>query len=340
MSALRSELRITTDDGVSLSIQRLCPQRRSARGAVVLQHGLGSNGLVFTLEGASFAEHLCELGYDCFVPDLRGAGRSQPFRAGDGLDAYLEHDIPAILRAVREHAGARDLHWVGHSMGGLLLWMYAIENPDLDLARVVTIGSAIDYRPGHSVYRDLQRLLPFVSFLPALPFGMITRALSPLSGRGPLFLPESMNFYRANVDRDVCRRMMAGGFTPIPLRLFHALKTTFSEQGFSRGDIVYLPQLSSLRMPTLVVGGSRDPQATPEAVFATFDGLTGVADKRLLMCGRSYGHDEEYGHFDLIVGKRAQREVWPEIVAFLQDQPARAETDAAGAPAASAALRA
>src|SRR5688572_8537066 len=151
MAVNRSHLRVRTDDGVELSIERLSPARSAACGTVVLQHGLGCNGLAFTMPGASLAEHLCGLGYDCFVPDLRGAGKSERPRARYGLDAYIEHDIPAILAAALAHSGARQVHWIGHSMGGFLLWMYGVEHPDAPVARLITIGSAIDYRPGRSV---------------------------------------------------------------------------------------------------------------------------------------------------------------------------------------------
>jgi pimeloyl-ACP methyl ester carboxylesterase len=323
MAAVRSELRVTTDDGVSLVIQRFAPALRPARAAVILQHGLGSNGLVFTLPGVSLAEYLCALGYDCFVPDLRGAGKSSGGRGGHGLDAYLEHDVPAILRTVLEHSDHAKMHWIGHSMGGFLMWMYGLEHPDVPVSRLVTVGSAIDYRPGRSVYRALRRALPLISFLPVLPFALMTRALAPWAGQGPILLPEGMNFYRSNVERDVCRRLMTSGFAAIPLPLFAALESTFSEQGFARarGSITYLSRIGEFRIPTLVVGGSRDPQATPEAVLATFELLTGVQDKRLLMCGVPHGHGDDYGHFDLFVGKRAQSEVWPHIADFLDACP-------------------
>src|SRR5262249_59578807 len=97
-----------------------------ARGAVVLQHGLGSNGLLFLVRGVSLAEHLAELGFDCYVTELRGAGRSQRPRGGWALDDYLERDLPALLERVREHSGQRELSFIGHSLGGALMWMYAI----------------------------------------------------------------------------------------------------------------------------------------------------------------------------------------------------------------------
>src|SRR5262245_51082750 len=123
---VRTQLHAQTQDGVRLSIQRLSPADGGARGAIVLQHGLGSNGLVFVLPGRSLAERLCSLGYDCFVPDLRGAGQSGSPRGPFALDDYLEHDLPTIVNTALEASGQRTVHWVGHSMGGILMWMYGM----------------------------------------------------------------------------------------------------------------------------------------------------------------------------------------------------------------------
>jgi pimeloyl-ACP methyl ester carboxylesterase len=319
MPPFRSQLTARTADGVRLAIKRFAPRTLPSRGAVVLQHGLGSNGLAFTLPGVSLAEHLSELGFDCFVPELRGAGASERPRASYGLDEYLEQDIPAILDTVLEASGHAHAHWIGHSMGGILMWMYGSERPDARIARLITVGSAMDYRPGRSVYRSLKEFLPLIGFMNALPFQLIARAAGSIAGSGPIFLPESMNFFRSNVDREVCRQLMTRGFSPIPVSLFDSLATTFSETGFTRagGAIAYLPKLAGFRIPTLVLGGTRDVQCPPEAVTETFERLTGCADKRLLMFGKAHGHEDDYGHFDLLVGKRAAREVWPHVTEFL-----------------------
>jgi pimeloyl-ACP methyl ester carboxylesterase len=314
----RSELHARTGDGVRLSIQRLAPEG-PRRGAVVLQHGLGSNGLAFLVPGFSLAEHLAGLGYDCFVPDLRGSGRSERPRGSYSLDDYVEYDVPTVLEAALGASGQSQVHWIGHSMGGILMWMYGIENPHAPVSSMVSVASALDYRPGKSVYRQLARLLPFFGFLRSLPFDRLAQLNALVAGMGPLFMPEGMNFFRPNIERAVCRQVMTRGFTPIPLKLFTSLATTFSSAGFSRkrGAIAYLALASAFTRPTLLIGGSRDPQVSPEAIAATAELLSGVGKKRVAMFGRAHGHGEDYGHFDLLIGKRAASEVWPHIVGFL-----------------------
>jgi pimeloyl-ACP methyl ester carboxylesterase len=322
VSLEREHLHAQTSDGLLLSIEHLRSSARPARGAIVMLHGLGANRMVFLATGASLAEHLAQSGFDCYVPELRGAGRSERPRAGWTLNDYLERDIPALIERVLHASGQSQLSWIGHSMGGLLMMMYAIEHPEAPVSRLIALGSALDYRPGHNVYQSLRRLRKLAGPLREFPFGLIARALSPLAGIGPILPAEGMNFHRSNVARAVCRELMASGFATIPLALFDSLATTFNPEGFSRvsdtrGRIAYLEHVSELRLPTLLVAGSRDVQCPPKTAQATFELLTGVADKHALFVGKPYGQPDDYGHLDLLVGKRAAQEVWPHISAFV-----------------------
>ena len=322
-------LHARTHDGLTLSIARVRPRGRPA-GALVLQHGLGSNNLGFMLPGVSLAQHMAELGFDCYVPELRGVGMSERPRHSWSIGEYLDYDLPAIIDAVRGESGFERLSWVGHSMGGLLMLMHGIEHPEAPIERLIAVGSTLDYRPGRSVYRARMRLRPLGSVFDPVPFGFFARANALVAGSGPRFLPEAMNFRRDNVDRGVCRLLLTRGFAPIPITLLDSLATTFSDEGFSRdtaeGRIVYLERAGALRIPTLLLGGSRDTQCPEAAVRATFECLTGVEEKQLQLFGRAHGHAAEYGHFDLIVGRRAPIEVWPHMTDFLLGEPARAAT--------------
>ena len=320
-----TELRARTCDGLSLAVTRVRDASRASRGAVMMQHGLASNGGAFLVPQQSFAAYVAGLGYDCYVTELRGAGKSERAKEEVGFDAYVERDLPALFDAVLACSGHEKLAFIGHSMGGILGLSYGIEHSDAPFSGVLAVCSSLDYRAGKNAYQRLNRIKPLARLLPFLPFRALARANALVAGVGPVFPPEGMNFWRSNVERDVLRHVLATGFERIPIRLLHDLSRTFDEAGFSRGtgSILYHQRACSYAFPTLLVAGSRDVQCPPEAVAATFELLTGCEGKEVFTLGTAHGHADEYGHFDPFVGKRAPQEAWPVMTAFIDRCTAR-----------------
>jgi pimeloyl-ACP methyl ester carboxylesterase len=314
-----SELRARTSDGVSLAITRVCDASRPSRGAVMLQHGLASNGGAFIVPQQSFAGHLAELGYDAYVTELRGCGKSETAKEEAGYDAFMERDLPALIEAVLASSGHDQLAFVGHSMGGIMGLSYGIEHKDAPLSCMLAVCSSLDYRAGENEYQRLNKIKPLARLLPFVPFKGLAKLNSFVAGVGPVFPPEGMNFWRSNVERGVLRYCLANGFERIPIRLLEDLSRTFDEAGFSRdtGKILYHQRACDYALPTLLIAGSRDVQCPPDTVAATFELLTGCPSKEVFTLGKAHGHADEYGHFDPLVGKRAPQEAWPVMTAFL-----------------------
>jgi pimeloyl-ACP methyl ester carboxylesterase len=321
MQSEQPAISVSTADGVRLHVRRVSPAPERDRGEpILLLHGLASNGYCFRAEGASLADYLAGLGYDCFIPDLRGAGKSGRPPTPWSIDEYLELDLPALIDATLNESGAERLCWIGHSLGGVLGLMYGIEHPEAPIARLVTVASTLDYANSRNMYHDLRRLRPLASgWLRSVPYAMLARANALVAGVGPRLPAESMNFFRPNVAPAVSRAILAQGFEAIPMPLLDALNTTFDDGGFHRdgGRIRYLEAAGRLRIPTLLIAGSRDPHCAARAVEQTAALLTGTR-REVRLFGRAYGHAEDYGHFDLLAGQRACDEVWPEIRVFLQ----------------------
>ena len=145
--------------------------------AVVLCHGLSSNHRGLHFPGRSLAGWLAAHGYDVYLPDLRGSGDSDRPEAWD-LDDHVYRDIPAILGAVRRASGRDRVHWVGHSMGGVVLFCHGVAHPDAPIASGITIAASLDYTEGESGYRNL---LPIRHLLEKHP----PRAIGWLSGDDP-----------------------------------------------------------------------------------------------------------------------------------------------------------
>lgn len=321
----KRQLRIRTDDDVTLCVERL-PPKGACRGAVILCHGLSANGFVFDVPGHSLARYLADRGYECFIPDLRGARYSGTPPKGWGLDDYIEQDLPAIFDLVRAQALSPNIHWLGHSMGGLLFFMYASEHPEVPITRAVMVGSSLDYRVGYSVFRDLRAALPIARALRELPFGKITRLGAHLVGHVPTPI-EKVNFHSANVDVDVIKSILADCFGPLPTTLLSDLDSTFSEGGLSRrrGLLRYAELWARYRFPTLLLAGAADVQCPVESVDESARVLSHLRELRVLPFGKKFGHHEDYGHYDLIVGRNAPSEVWPRIIDWLQRDAHRVE---------------
>jgi predicted alpha/beta hydrolase len=123
-----TEVEARTVDGVTLRLDRVAP-RGSGRGVVVCLHAMMTDGRYFGARRAdeprSFAAALANAGFDVYVADFRGHGRSRPPYAKGGnwsFDDLVDLDLPAIVTAAATTAGctASELSILGHSLGGLV----------------------------------------------------------------------------------------------------------------------------------------------------------------------------------------------------------------------------
>jgi alpha-beta hydrolase superfamily lysophospholipase len=124
-------------DGTALFAQSWRPAAGPPRAVLIVMHGLRDHGDRY----APFAARLVERGYAVYAFDLRGHGRSAGRRVTIGsFDDYLM-DFDQFARAVRAREPGRPLFAFGHSMGGLIVGLWAEEHPDL--AGVVTSAPAL-----------------------------------------------------------------------------------------------------------------------------------------------------------------------------------------------------
>jgi pimeloyl-ACP methyl ester carboxylesterase len=301
-------------DGVELAIHRV----RGNGPAVLLLHGLGGNRFSFLFARRSLAQHLAERGFDCYVPELRGAGQSGTRHWRYDLEDYLRWDLPAILSKIREVSGRDQVHWIGHSMGGVLLMCHGIRNEKPGLARGITIGSALNYRVGGSAFEGMLAARSVIERLSLLPFGAFTHLLAPLMGRvgNPL---ELFNFWPTNAEPEIVRAVHANAFGAIPVSLLRSLATTFEPEGLTSRDgaLRYFASAARFPAPLLLLAGSEDRQCPVSTVEATAEAI-GRDRAKVESFGRAFGHEDEYGHFDLVLGRRAPTEVWPRLEAWLR----------------------
>jgi alpha-beta hydrolase superfamily lysophospholipase len=316
-----------TDDGWRLAVHRYAPSgpvRR--RHPVVLCHGLGANRVGFDPHpDVSLARHLAARGYTALVVELRGHGDSErpsrtgPKRFGWAFDDYLLRDVPALLAHASASAGGAPAHWIGHSMGGLLAYAHLARGRSDDLRSAVTVGSSLDYSASRSGFHAL---LPFdflIERLPHVPVDLLARLAGALVGR--VVTPyERFNVCASNTAPEVWKQISERGFHAVSPPVMAQLASAMRPGGLRSRDgaTAYLDGLGQATAPLLALAGDRDAQCPPDAARRTFDAV-GSARRELLVFGREQGHSAHYGHFDLLVGRRARDEVFPHIDAWLDE---------------------
>jgi len=311
-----------TADGWRLALHR----HRGDGSPVILCGGYACNRhFVDYDERYSLARFLARGGFDAWVLELRGRGLSHP---GPGcqhpqswtFDDLVRFDVPAAV----DHVAAvtqRRLAWVGHSMGGMVLYAHLGLNPDPEhpIVAGVTIASPIGFA---RVASELSRWLGH--FLLGLPFPdmihqrwVLTALWSVLSNSSAL----SIGMNPENVERavigDALRRFI-GNVPRAKLRQF-AQWTIEGVFCSADGRVDYRAGLRHVTTPLLLVAGSADRLATPESVRGALAYLE-AAPASYLEFGRAHGHRFDYGHVDLILGRAAPEEVFPVVARWLATQ--------------------
>ena len=345
-----------TSDNWSLQVDRFQPdQPDPSANPVVLCHGLSYNNRFWDLsEKVSLARYLAAAGYDVWSVSLRGAGRSdQPLAsvtrkllAGSiqpgffteahrrklsgtafsnySVDDHISNDVPAVIRLVKEKTGARKVHWIGHSMGGMVMFAYLATHAqeaakDVDTFVAVSVpmvmfhplNKAMQLQVDHA--GALKAGNVFVSTSYDAFVAKVLGKLAPPTGSESLFLN------RDNVDDAVLRLLAHKAQESISPGQLEQLLAMAAEEDFYSQDrkVNYTALLDRVTTPTLFMVGQLDNMASIGAVKFAYRQVSSQ-DKAYRLFARINGDRADYGHDDIIIGKHARKEVYPVISNWLE----------------------
>ncbi|KAH7282079.1 hypothetical protein KP509_35G011200 [Ceratopteris richardii] len=239
------------------------------------------------------------------------------------FDQYLEEDIPVVMDYIRSESKPKDgkIHAIGHSMGGIVLYaLISSQKEQSRLASVVTLASSLDYTVSDS---SLKLLLPLADpaqllNVPAVPLGAIMTAIHPLATNPPYALSwlSAQVSAQEMMDPDLLKKLVLNNFCTIPAKLLLQLTTAFQPGGLRNrtGTFFFKEHLNKATVPVLAIAGDEDLICPPSAVLDTVKALPEDIVEYKLFGGENEIH---YGHYDLIGGRAARKEVLPCIVEFL-----------------------
>jgi pimeloyl-ACP methyl ester carboxylesterase len=334
-----SDLYVYTADGWRLGLRHLRPAVPDpAKLPVVLCHGLGLNATFWTITDRHLPEQLVARGYEVFLFDFRGAGESAPvgtpgrvnarlrqtflLELGEGrwtVDEIVRYDVPAVLDRVKEVTGSDRVNWVGHSLGGMLMFPYLERSPEAGrVASFVAMGSTVTLaKPPQADILRANRALRVLARV--VSPGRLGRPLMYESLRFPgLALIDRIYYSAANVDPRTVSRFYGYTLEDTGPSALRQLDPYLRYGHFVSADrrIDYAGGLDRVTVPVLMVAGDGDVLSDVPSTELTFNAL-GSPDKTLLRFGKAEGHVADYGHCDLVWSRHAPREIFPSVIDWL-----------------------
>ena len=330
--SLRRELRpettfAKTTDGWKIALHRYRPRGgvQAGQAPILLCHGLGANRYNLDAPGKlSLARHLCRHGFDCWVVELRGSGKStrphlfNRFKWDWNFDHYVKSDIPAALNAIGEATGEGRVHWVGHSMGGMVAYAYLMTFDPSRLRSVVAIASPSFAHVAHPIIDRAVRFRKLLRYVPTIPYSSASFLIAPLM---PIFKPTVGRLFGnpENLDTRDLQKLVILVPQSLPTTLIAQFADWYALKGFMDGhqSTHYFRELHRIQSPTLIMAGSVDRLTPPKDLAHVFDSI-GSKDKKLMVFGKESGCRHEYGHIDLVLGRHAPDEVFPHVQQWLE----------------------
>lgn len=302
---------VTTADGWRLDLRRY----PSDGPPVLLVHGMSANHYNWDFRPEiSLADYLQSHGFDVWVPELRGdqgalppAGVAHPRRYT--FDDHANLDVPAIVRGVLDATGAETVQWVGHSMGGMLLYTQLTRAPEQIRAGVAICspGTFEHPIPIHDLARSARWMVTNRSRIPSRAIGKL---IAPF-GKVNVLVPQVAN--PALMDGAMLRGLSAYTLEDVPGPVAHQAMGWLTSGAFTRVD--GSQWLEPRSTPLLLMGAARDGVVSEADVAAT---CARYPNCEYLRLGREQGFSDDYGHVDPVLGRTARDEVYPHVLEFLQ----------------------
>ncbi len=264
---------------------------------VWMVHGSIENGHIFySNSGKGLAPFLAAQGYDVFVADLRGRGKSTPpidSSSKWGLKENLKEDFPAYIEKIRELKGNQPQHWMAHSWGGVMqLAFLARYTSPAEVASLTFFGT--------------KRRIGIFSLTKFLKVDLVWNHFSKLLVKKYGYLPAKK--FNIGSDNESRRSHSETHHWVV------AKKWLDWHDNFDYGKALQEKELP----PALYLTGANDKELGNPADVRELMLETKSANAKMQVVGKKEGYLHDYDHINLLTHPDAPKDHFREIIEWLK----------------------
>ncbi len=297
MTILQQSIPVPLPGGDILNLQRFTG---AAPGPPVLMlHGAIENGRIFySGSGRGLAPYLARNGFDVYVADLRGRGRSTPpidRSSRFGQSEAITEDIPACAEAIRRIRGPVPQQWIAHSWGGVLFSSVLARFPEYikQVSSLVYFGSKRTIRVW-----NLHRILKV---------DLVWKWVCPLACLIAGYLPARQLWIGSDSETAKSYRQSAAWVKNDAW--------VDSDDGFDYGAAVKKRSLP----PIWYIAAENDHALGHPRDVRDFMESAGRQQCRYTVLSRTNGNRHDYDHITMLTHPDAVRDHFPGVLAWLRE---------------------
>lgn len=314
---LRPMPRTLIDEGPLRAVYHYRPsaQAPASGDPVLLVTPLAAPSSCYDLRrGCSLVEHFVGQGRPTYLVEYG------EITFGDrnlGMEHWVRDVVPAAIQAVHEHAGARPVHVIGWSLGGIFSVLVAASQPRLPIASLTVVGSPFDVTevPLVAPLRPILRLTDggvvtqLYRLMGGAPKPLVRRAFQLSSGTKMLTRPiarlQNLDNREWLAQIEAVDRFTAA-MSAYPGRTFGQLYHRMVKKNQLRNGVVEYDgreiRVDSITVPVLIFAGNTDGIAPVKAVQRLVDLLPRAAEVRFEIVPG--------GHLGMLTGRAARDTTW------------------------------
>ncbi|MEE8059292.1 MAG: alpha/beta fold hydrolase [Pseudomonadales bacterium] len=279
-------------------ITRFYRDKKNLGAPVFMLHStLQDSSTFYGHDGNGLACYLARQGYDVFVADLRGKGKSWPqvnAFSSFGNHQAINEDIPALLEKIVSKRGMAPQIWIGHGWGSVLMCSFYARFGD----SVCPVAKMVHFGARRQIQASNYTKTFFISFI----WQRLSKLLIAINGYMPAKL---LRLGTSNESKDnYCDYLQWSSTND-----WHD-----TVDGFSYGKAIRQQQLP----PSFYFAALGDRTYGDLEDVREFVKELGPHDGRLMILSRRGGNLHDYNHLDMLRHKDCEKDHFPLLLDWLQ----------------------